>query len=205
MGVIVLWFLCFSRFSPSLYYIKLKKALDMKALPKTRLHRLGVPDIPRLQIQCSTQYHPDCWNLAELGSFWYYNLEYHLHWQSSMRWHAAVDIGQWYGWKLTTHCSVTQIKSKLMWNTLATTIKMMHPWHMISSRCTLCWGVPKFRDASQNLGTYAFSCSKSLWLFNLFCQLFLKPIKRDKFLFCNILYVCQSLMANSLSKIVFNN
>ncbi len=37
--------------------------------------------------------HPDCWNLAELGSFWYYNLGYHLHWPRSI-WHAAVDIGQ---------------------------------------------------------------------------------------------------------------
>ncbi len=46
----------------------------MEALPKTQLHGLDVPDIPMLQTQCSTQYHPDCWNLAELGSFWYYNL-----------------------------------------------------------------------------------------------------------------------------------
>ncbi len=59
----------FSRFLPSLQYVKLKKALNMEALPKTQLHRLDVPDIPRLQTQCSTQYHPDCWNLAELGYF----------------------------------------------------------------------------------------------------------------------------------------
>ncbi len=129
-------FLRFSRFSATLWYVKLKKALNIEALLKTLLHRLDVLDIPRLQTQCSAQYHPECWNLAELGSFWCYNLGYHLHWPPSMRSHAAVDIGQWYGWKLTTHCSVTQIKIKLMWNTLAATIKMMHPWHMISSRCT---------------------------------------------------------------------
>ncbi len=46
-------------------------------------------------IQCSTQYHPDCWNLEESGSFGCYNLGYHLHWPPSKRWHAAVDIGQW--------------------------------------------------------------------------------------------------------------
>ncbi len=44
----------------------------------------------------------------------------------------------------------------------------------------ICWRVPKYRDASQYLGTLALSCSKSLWLFYLFCQLFLKPINRDK-------------------------
>ncbi len=54
---------------PPLYYVKLKKALNMEALLKTQLHRLDVPDIRRLQTQCSTQYHPDCRNLAELGSF----------------------------------------------------------------------------------------------------------------------------------------
>ncbi len=47
-------------------------------------------------------------------------------------------------------------------------------------------GIPKYRDASQNLGTLALSCSKSLWLFYLFCQLFLKPTKSDKFLFKEI-------------------
>ncbi len=47
-------------------------------------------------------------------------------------------------------------------------------------------GVPKYRDASHILGTLAISCSKSLWLFYLFCQLFLKPIERDKFLFKEI-------------------
>ncbi len=47
-------------------------------------------------------------------------------------------------------------------------------------------GVPKYRDASQNLGTVALSCSKSLWLFYLFCQLFFKSIKCDKFLFKEI-------------------
>ncbi len=88
-------FLHFSCFSPSLCYVKLKKALNMEALLKTWLHRLDVPDIPRLQIQWSTQYHPDCWNLAELVSFWCYNLGYHLHWPPSMRWHVAVNIGQW--------------------------------------------------------------------------------------------------------------
>ncbi len=88
-------FLCFSRFSPSLQYVKFKKALNMEALLKTRLHRLDVPDISRLHTQCSTQYHPDCWNLAELGSFWWYNLGYHLHWAPSMRWHSADDISQW--------------------------------------------------------------------------------------------------------------
>ncbi len=88
-------FLHFSHILPSLYCVKLKKALNVEALPKTQLHRLDVPDIPRLQTQCNTQCHPDCWNLAELGSFWYYNLGYHLHWPPSMRWHAAVDIGQW--------------------------------------------------------------------------------------------------------------
>ncbi len=124
----------------------------MEALLKTRLHRQDAPDIPRLQTQCSTQYHPDCWNLDELGSLWCYNLGYHLHWPPSMIWHAAVDIGQWYCWKLITHCSVTQIKSKLMWDTLAAIIKMMYLWHMISSRCTIFWGIPKYRDASQILG-----------------------------------------------------
>ncbi len=44
-------------------------------------------------------------------------------------------------------------------------------------------GVPKYRDESQNLGIVTLSCSKSLWLLYLFCQLFLKPIKHDKFLF----------------------
>ncbi len=47
-------------------------------------------------------------------------------------------------------------------------------------------GVPKYKDASENLGTLALSCSKSLWLFYVFCQRFLKPIKRDKFLFKEI-------------------
>ncbi len=47
------------------------------------------------QTQCSTQYHLDCWNLAESGSFWCYNLGNHLHWPPSMRWHTAVDIDQW--------------------------------------------------------------------------------------------------------------
>ncbi len=51
-----LWykFLHFSRFSPSLQYVKLKTALNMEALLKTLLHRLNVPDIPKLQTQCST-------------------------------------------------------------------------------------------------------------------------------------------------------
>ncbi len=52
-----------------------------------------------------------------------------------------------------------------------------------SQTVPICWGIPKYRDASQILGTVALSCSKSLWLFYLFCQLFLKPIKHDKFLF----------------------
>ncbi len=68
---------------------------------------------------------------------------------------------------------------------------------------TVCWtgqyqyvgGVPKYRDAFQNLGTLALSCSKSLWLFYLFCQLFQKPIKRDTFLFKeNFLLKIRSLM-----------
>ncbi len=41
------------------------------------------------------RYQPDSWNLAESGSFWYYNLGYHLHCQPSKRWHAALDIGEW--------------------------------------------------------------------------------------------------------------
>ncbi len=52
--------------------------------------------------------------------------------------------------------------------------------------------MPKYGDASQNLGTVALSCSKPLWLFYLFCQLFLKPIKRNKLLFKEI-FLLQSV------------
>ncbi len=51
---------------------------------------------------------------------------------------------------------------------------------MLDWTVPICWGVPKYGDAFQNLGTSALSCSKSLCLFSLFCQPFLKPIKRDK-------------------------
>ncbi len=99
-GVIVLWLVFIYVFTlQSLFAFTLvcqiKESFKQEALLKAWLQRLGVPDVPRLQTQCSTQWHPDCWNLAESGSFWCYNLGYHLYWPPSMRWHAAVDIDQW--------------------------------------------------------------------------------------------------------------
>ncbi len=99
-GVIVLWsgltscFTLQSLFACTLV-CQIKESLQHGSTSKTRLHKLDVPDVLRLETLCSTQYHPDCWNLAELGSFWCYNLGYHFHWPPSMRWHAAVDISQW--------------------------------------------------------------------------------------------------------------
>ncbi len=50
----------------------------------------------------------------------------------------------------------------------------------------------QYPDVFLNIGMHPNLCynmavpSKSLWLFYLICQLFLKPIKRDKFLFNEI-------------------
>ncbi len=60
--------------------------------------------------------------------------------------------------------------------------------------------IPKYRYASPNFGTLALSCSKSLWLFylfkDLFCQLFLKPIKHAKFLLKKIFLLCEASRPN---------
>ncbi len=71
----------------------------------------------------------------------------------------------------------------------------------------ICWEVPKYRDASQNLGTVALSCSKPLWLFYLFCQRFLKLIKHDKFLFKEIflLMINEQDLRNNQSGLIHPN
>ncbi len=70
---------------------------------------------------------------------------------------------------------VCQIKESLNLKAL-----LMTPLHRLDvpdiprlQTLPICWGVPKYSDASQNLGTGALSCSQSLWQFYLFCQLFL--------------------------------